>query len=522
VPSPDPLDDLESLTPPDGKWEKDADGREYFVTRLPRVKDTYYIPEGREWIQYKRLYRWPLVKTTDTHFYVKLYRADAVADPAPPAPPPPPPEPGFEFEEVLVDRLQFSSFDTGLPRTGQWRQGFDVADMNGDGQLDIVHGSPRKDLYEPVIFLGDGAGNWRKWEDVSWPPLAYDYGDAAAGDVNGDGLMDIGLGVHLRGVLVLIQEAPGRFVDGSKGLPFEVPGRGGDAAGFASRAVDFADWNGDGRLDLIALGEGARQSSTVPGKGAGLPVTTSYGVVVFVNQGDGTWSPRGGGLARGVFGDSFAYGDFNDDGRVDIASSSHTMGLRGLLMLNSEAGDGWEAAPVDSMRRRAFTYSITSGDFNGDGRTDLVTGLGAQDGDTSVSGLEYSSRDRAGVWSTRLLLAADGVEAAWALGSGDLDGDGHRDVVATTQMGKVIVLLGDGKGGFAREESPELDTQPACRGYGLELADLDRDGRDDIVASFAAEMGEMERLLERPECVGQGSVRVWRASPRSGAPASGS
>jgi hypothetical protein len=191
-------------------------------------------------------------------------------------------------------------------------------------------------------------------------------------------------------------------------------------------------------------------------------------------------------------------------------------------MLNSDADDGWEAAPVDSMRRRAFTYSITSGDFDGDGRADLVTGVGAQDGDTPVSGIEYSSRDAKGTWSTRLLLAADGVEAVWALASGDLDGDRHRDVVATTQTGRVIVFLGDGKGGFEREESPELDTQPACRGYGLVLVDLDRDGRDEIVASFSAEMGEMERLLERPECVGQGSVRVWRGDPKAAASASGS
>ena len=52
-------------------------------------------------------------------------------------------------------------FDAGLPHEGQWRNGFDIADMNGDGLLDIVHGPPRKGDRRPHVFLGDGKGNWR-------------------------------------------------------------------------------------------------------------------------------------------------------------------------------------------------------------------------------------------------------------------------------------------------------------------------------------------------------------------------
>ncbi|HVR28811.1 MAG TPA: VCBS repeat-containing protein, partial [Thermoanaerobaculia bacterium] len=221
TPAPDPMDDLEHQEPPDGKWEQEEDGREYFVTRFRKVKDTYYIYPGGEWVQYKRLYRWPVVKHDDEYIYIKWYRGidleverkaleesrraeeearAAKAD-------------DYRYEDRRVDRLTFVPFDHGLPRQGQWRQGFDVADINGDGHLDIVHGPLRKGSYQPVVFLGDGAGSWRAWEDVTWPELAYDYGDAAVGDVNGNGLLDVALGIHLRGVLVLIQEEPGRFVD---------------------------------------------------------------------------------------------------------------------------------------------------------------------------------------------------------------------------------------------------------------------------------------------------------------------
>src|SRR5256885_7736606 len=84
-------------------------------------------------------------------------------------------------------RVKFVPFSAGLPTAGQWRNGFDIADMNEDGHPDIVHSPARKSPGAPVIFLGDGKGNWRRWSEARFAPLPYDYGDAAVGDFNGDG-----------------------------------------------------------------------------------------------------------------------------------------------------------------------------------------------------------------------------------------------------------------------------------------------------------------------------------------------
>ena len=519
------LDDLESLEPPDGKWQVAADGRKYFVTRLPKVEGTYRR-RGKKKITYKRFFDWELESEDEDYFYVRMYKG---------------PEPGEaerrrevrrqEQEEYLAemvekykveirpaDRLTFTSFDQGLPRVGQWRQGFELVDMNGDGHLDIVHGPARKGADVPVVFLGDGKGGWRIWRELVWPRAPYDYGDVAVADFDGDGRLDLGLGLHLRGLIALAQTTPGRFVQRSEGLLIEIPGRGGDASGFSSRAVEFADWNGDGRPDLIALGEGPRQMRAVGGDIEGLALSSSYGLVVFLNQGDGTWRPLSRGQLDGIYGDDLTLGDFDLDGRVDAATVSFEEGRKDILFLNSDAEPGWEQASLHSLLYPAWIFGVTSADFDRDGRPDLVTSFATRHGRVSRRGL-LVSLNRSSGWDSRLIVAYEGRESFGTVASGDVDGDGLADVVASTYTGKIKVFLGDGAGGFFAEESPEIDPPAHCTAYGLEVADLDGDGRDDIVASFASEISELSKQLGGDVCSTSGALRAWRSGPKA-APAS--
>ena len=66
-----------------------------------------------------------------------------------------------------------------------------------------------------------------------------------------------------------------------------------------------------------------------------------------------------------------------------------------------------------------------------------------------------------------------------ALATGDLQGNGHKDLVALTAIGETLVFLSDGKGHFTRETTPPPTYPGACRGAHVELADLDGDGRDE-------------------------------------------
>ena len=147
----------------------------------------------------------------------------------------------------------------GLPQTGQWRNGFDLADFDGDGRLDLAHGPPRRSLGPPSIFLGKTDLEFQRWEELSFPEMPFDYGDAAAADFDGDGHADLALGVHYRGLVVLSGDGGGVFRVQASFLAAEAGES--EAPVFSSRALAVGDVDGDGRPDIVALGEGPRPRS---------------------------------------------------------------------------------------------------------------------------------------------------------------------------------------------------------------------------------------------------------------------
>jgi FG-GAP-like repeat/FG-GAP repeat len=495
------------LQPPNGAWLEDADGRKYFIDRLLKkrarridkktVRTVWGVPID-------------VVKEDDKYYYYKAYKPGdskrhLVSQPRRPS-----------AEEVRrirdsykasvpwSERLRFASFGKGLPSAGRWRSGFAIADMNGDGHPDIVSGSPRESLNPaPVIFLGDGKGSWSRWHEVKFPPLAYDYGDVQVGDLNGDGHLDLVLGVHLRGVLALLGDGKGAFRDGSRGLPFSPDGK----TTFSSQAVKIVDWNGDGKADILALSEG-------PGMIGRRLVDHLRGAILYLNGGDGTWKRSteraSSKLNNGLFGVSLAVGDFDGDGHPDFATSSGVMGRRDLVNL-WRPRDGWQTVTVNEVRPMAYVWAVAAADFDGDGRTDLAVAYTNFELSTWRSGVDVLFSRAGGHWVRRTLVAEEGINGPVALATGDLDGDGHKDLVALTAKGDTLVFLGDGKGSFTRERTPPPAYPGNCSGTHVQLADLDGSGRDEVIAAFGDQP-------EGKHCPSGGGLTVWKAQSRSGTP----
>lgn len=498
-------DDLSK--PPDGNWLIDDKGLEYFTFELPK-KGLRYSRVNDEMIRMARGPHLRIAGETEDAFTVKIVNHKSV--PMPRAPSKPTLEQiaksnaRYKVSVPEVDRFGFEAVDKGLPRSGLWRNGFDVADMNGDGHLDIVHGPARKSISVPVIFLGDGAGTWKAWEETSFPDAPYDYGDIVVADFNGDGKHDLGLAFHIRGMLALVGDGKGTFTAWSDGIGLERPGEEGRFPPFSSRAIEAVDWDRDGRVDLVALSEGPRGFEHVNER-------TKNGLVFYRNLGDGKWVRRVDDTSV-IFGDKLSLADIEGDGTIEIVTSTNYSGERALVNRWQGGETGIERVTIDEVRPSALIWSSTAGDFDGDGRDDLVVAYRNRELGTRRTGIDVLFAREDGSWERKGLLVRDLDPThvdIHALATGDVDADGDLDLAATTRNGQLFLFLGDGKGGFEREtEKAFEEALSGCRGYGLEMANLDAEPGDEIIASFSGEA-----------CPQGGSIRAWRVTPKAAPPA---
>lgn len=249
-----------------------------------------------------------------------------------------------------------------------------VADVNGDGKLDVIIASVDQDFIPgglADVLLGNGDGTFK-------PPAVYSSGASGAGsiavaDVNGDGKLDLIMtgpcptaGFSCAGspypdgiVSVLLGNGDGTF---QSPLMY-------DTGGYDAAAVTVSDVNDDGKPDLLI---GNCQLS-----GYGCQNAT---VAVLLGNGNGTFqSPviydaGTGTLTANV--SSIAAADVNMDGQVDIVATTWFGSSVAVLLGN---GNGTFQPVVSLNSGEAYPASVAVADLNRDGKPDaaLVTCGGA-------------------------------------------------------------------------------------------------------------------------------------------------
>jgi hypothetical protein len=265
------------------------------------------------------------------------------------------------------------------------------------------------------------------------------------------------------------------------GISFEAPGYYaagvGTPPGHGAGVVAAGDFNGDGVADLVAAGDDVSL----------LPVVRHY-VRVMLGRGDGTFAAPGRAVPVGTNTSGVAVGDFNGDGRLDVVVGEDQD--ESVVYVLPGNGDGSLGAAT-AFHSGSHSRDLAVADFNDDGRLDVVA---ADSAPWSPFGTRIASMNAGAL----LLGNGDGTfqreqfvdtgrRPQHFVEAGDVNGDGHADTV----FGQVVI----GPGDFVAPQSlvfssiGSLDaparpptTVPAAI-TGLRLADLDGNGTLDVAAS---------------------------------------
>ncbi|MCB9818110.1 FG-GAP repeat protein, partial [Candidatus Nomurabacteria bacterium] len=374
--------------------------------------------------------------------------------------------------------------------TGESSSGFGYSlttgDFNADGKDDLVVGAYRYNNYQgrAYIFYGDGSiPTTAATADViitgeTFSRFGYSL---ATGDFNNDGRVDLAVGAYYYSSNI------GRtyifYGDGS--IPTTAATADvtitGEASSRLGNSLATGDFNNDGRDDLVV---GATYYSAFPGStyifyGDGsIPTTAAAADIILTGEGNGN-----------QYGVTIASGDINNDGTDDIlVGATGYNSSQGRLYMYTTNDRHITGEGTDSF----FGSSFTSGDYNNDGKTDLA--VGAYGWDDNYTGQVYlfygGSKGTTTASGADVIITGESSSFfSSSLTTGDFNNDGKDDLVVgasayNTSTGRVYIFYGDGSiPSSASSADISITGQTTNNLFGLALAvvDLNSDGREDLI-----------------------------------------
>jgi RHS repeat-associated protein len=317
-----------------------------------------------------------------------------------------------------------------------------LGDFNGDGKTDIMGYTGSQGIWH--VTLSSGA-NFNAPGGGSWNGHGGGASNNFVGDFNGDGRSD---SMGYTGI-------QGKWhVALSSGTSFNAPGSGiWDGHGGGASNNFLGDFNGDGKTDIMGY----------TGSQGIWHVTLSSGTS-FNAPGSGSWSGHGGGSSNNFV------GDFNGDGRSD--SMGYT-GIQGKWHVALSSGTSFNAPGSGIWNGHGGGVNNNFlGDFNGDGKTDIIGYTGSQ-GLWHValsSGTDFNAPG-SGLWSGHSGGAGNNI-------LGDFNGDGMTDIARYMSGNKWTVCLSIGTNFTCRDWVGH--SGGPSRNF---LGDFDGDGKTDLLGS---------------------------------------
>jgi hypothetical protein len=327
-----------------------------------------------------------------------------------------------------------------------------VGDLNGDGRLDLAVAGDSG----VSIWLGNGDGTFQAGPTYA---AGSESQSVAIGDLNGDGHLDLAVAnsnfTAAGTISVLLGKGDGTFQAAASYVVDLYP-----------VSVAVADFNGDGLADLVVANEGV-----TPGSGT---------LSVLLGRGDGTFQLIAP-FADGSSPRSVAVGDFNGDGKQDVVTANFYQGTvrSGAEIIESDVrvllgnGDDTFQAP-QTYTAGTGPWSVAVGDFNGDGVADLAV---ANQGGVLDQGFGVSILLGNGDGTFRAAQDYQVGSRPIAVAVGDFNGDGRLDLIVGDGLSATVtVLIGNGDGTFQTGQSYALGGYPNA----LAVADLNGNSTLDL------------------------------------------
>ena len=410
-------------------------------------------------------------------------------------------------------------------------------DFNADGKTDLIVGANAysSSAGRAYVFYNDGVlpTTVATADAIITGESSSGFGSSmTAGDFNADGEIDLAVGA------ITYSSNAGRayiFYNGSiitenaSAADIIITGESNSYFGTSMTAGDF---NADGKTDLTV---GAIGYSSNVGRAyifyndGSIPTTAATADVIITGE------------ASSYFGVSMTAGDFNADGKTDLAVGAHAYSSftgRAYIFYNdgsipTSAASGADVIITGESSSNFFGNSLTAGDFNADGKIDLAVGAYTN---SSNAGRVYifnngsiTTKDATG--ANTIITGESSSGFGYSMTAGDFNADGKTDLVVgapgySSNTGRIYVFYGTASFPSSAASANLTFTGETTNnvfGYSVSAGDFNADGKIDLaigaygysssagrfyVYSMESKTGPLSKIKTRGTSTYRGTVKV--------------